>query len=281
MYYCDVGPAGQACDHRVRLGLVIPAAASLAATLSLYRVRPLLTRIITHLSLPRSRVGSTRPKGHAPCIPYKVKTMPCDPDQAVEVLVISSSKKRQEIMFPKIRGSSLTRTAFHGSQDSLGRWRYKSKSHDKIHEAVMFPLNVTEELYYWPEKALRTRKWVSRRRPNWLRLCFHWKIEVPSFCLLCRRLVKQISVAEAMAECKHSWMKEALARLVTRLSSEDLVGDDPVTAPTPNSSVVYIKRNEAIVGVQTTSGDLKSDVPPYVRAERFRKSVQICVFPLP
>ncbi|RZS18702.1 hypothetical protein BHM03_00051019, partial [Ensete ventricosum] len=215
------------------------------------------------------------------CIPYKVKTMPCDPDQAVEVLVISSSKKRQEIMFPKIRGTSLTRTAFHGSQDSLGRWRYKSKSHDKIHEAVMFPLNVTEELYYWPEKALRTRKWVSRRRPNWLRLCFHWKIEVPSFCLLCRRLVKQISVAEAMAECKHSWMKEALARLVTRLSSEDLVGNDPVTAPTPNSSVVYIKRNEAIVGVQTTSGDLKSDVPPYVRAERFRKSVQICVFPLP
>ncbi|URE16312.1 Nudix hydrolase [Musa troglodytarum] len=169
------------------------------------------------------------------CIPYKVKTMPCDPDQAVEVLVISSSKKRQEIMFPKggweqdesiiqaanretfeeagvlghlevsvqtffvyytilssfVRGgSSLTRTAFHGSQDSLGRWRYKSKSHDKIHEAVMFPLNVTEELYYWPEKAIRTRKWIG--------------------------------VAEAMAECKHSWMKEALARLVKRLSSEDL-----------------------------------------------------------
>ncbi|XP_065015141.1 nudix hydrolase 21, chloroplastic-like isoform X2 [Musa acuminata AAA Group] len=132
------------------------------------------------------------------CIPYRFKTMPCDPDQAVEVLVISSSKKRQEIMFPK--DESIIQAAYRETfeeagvlghlEDSLGIWRYKSKSHDKIHEAVMFPLNVTEELYCWPEKAIRTRKWIS--------------------------------VAEAMAECKHSWMKEALARLVKRLSSEDL-----------------------------------------------------------
>ncbi|THU60823.1 hypothetical protein C4D60_Mb07t16810 [Musa balbisiana] len=137
------------------------------------------------------------------CIPYRVKTMPCDPDQAVEVLVISSSKKRQEIMFPKggwEQDESIIQAAYRETfeeagvlghlEDSLGIWRYKSKSHDKIHEAVMFPLNVTEELYYWPEKAIRTRKWIG--------------------------------VAEAMAECKHSWMKEALARLVKRLSSEDL-----------------------------------------------------------
>ncbi|XP_074589491.1 nudix hydrolase 17, mitochondrial-like [Curcuma longa] len=131
------------------------------------------------------------------CIPYKLK------QNGVEVLVVTS-QKREDIMFPK-GGWELDETMIQAAcreafeeagvqgnvEDKLGEWRYKSKSHDKIHEAVMFPLNVTEELYYWPEKALRTRKWVN--------------------------------VAEVMAECKQSWMKEALDRLMERLSSSDLM----------------------------------------------------------
>ncbi|RRT39620.1 hypothetical protein GW17_00057061 [Ensete ventricosum] len=90
----------------------------------------------------------------------------------------------------------------------------------------MFPLNVTEELYYWPEKSVRTRKWVSTREAS--------SSSSLAFVSIKRRrgavsdrdahfdLVKQINVAEAMAECKQSWMKEALDRLVKRLSTSNL-----------------------------------------------------------
>lgn len=50
-----------------------------------------------------------------------------------------------------------------------------------------------------------------------------------------------------------------------------------MTAPTPNSSFVYIKRNEAIIGAQTTSGDLKSDVR-YAWAERSGKECKCVLF---
>ncbi|WOL08819.1 nudix hydrolase 21, chloroplastic-like isoform X1 [Canna indica] len=141
------------------------------------------------------------------CIPYKMKTFDEDShDQLVEVLVVSSKKKPAEIMFPK-GGWELDETIIQAAnretyeeagvlghvEESLGKWRYESKSHcNKVHEAIMFPLNVTEELICWPEKTLRTRKWIS--------------------------------AAEAMAECKQSWMKEALARLLSRLSCSELEG---------------------------------------------------------
>lgn len=50
----------------------------------------------------------------------------------------------------------------------------------------MFPLLVKEELEVWPEKNLRERKWVC--------------------------------VAEAREVCQYWWMKEALDRLVVRLT---------------------------------------------------------------
>ncbi|RRT63358.1 hypothetical protein B296_00037554 [Ensete ventricosum] len=73
------------------------------------------------------------------------------------------------------------------SQRKLGRWRYKSRTYDSYYEGIMFPLNVTEELGDWPEMHVRQRKWVT--------------------------------VAEAREGCQHPWMKEALERLVKRLSS--------------------------------------------------------------
>lgn len=44
----------------------------------------------------------------------------------------------------------------------LGKWRYPSKTQQKLHEGIMFPLNVTKELVQWPEMEVRKRRWVSR-----------------------------------------------------------------------------------------------------------------------
>lgn len=74
---------------------------------------------------------------------------------------------------------------FDVEQRKLGKWRYKSKSHDAFYEGIMFPLNVTEELVRWPEMDVRERRWVS--------------------------------VEEAKEGCQHLWMREALERLVRRL----------------------------------------------------------------
>lgn len=46
-------------------------------------------------------------------------------------------------------------------QRRLGKWKYKSKTHDAFCEGVMFPLNVTEVLTDWPEMDVRERRWVS------------------------------------------------------------------------------------------------------------------------
>lgn len=46
-------------------------------------------------------------------------------------------------------------------QRKLGKWKYKSRTYGAVHEGIMFPLNVTEELGDWPEMHTRERKWVS------------------------------------------------------------------------------------------------------------------------
>ncbi|XP_038986089.1 nudix hydrolase 17, mitochondrial-like [Phoenix dactylifera] len=136
------------------------------------------------------------------CIPYKfIIDKPCsdDLDQAVEVLVISS-QKGYGMMFPKggwetdetiKQGASREALEEAGVQGTverrLGRWKYKSKTHDAFYEGIMFPLNVTDVLVDWPEMDVRKRRWVT--------------------------------VAEAREGCKPLWMKEALERLVTRLAN--------------------------------------------------------------
>jgi len=45
-------------------------------------------------------------------------------------------------------------------EHELGKWSYKSKSQDKMHDGFMFPLLVDQELDHWPEKDFRKRKWV-------------------------------------------------------------------------------------------------------------------------
>ncbi|XP_008803888.1 nudix hydrolase 17, mitochondrial-like [Phoenix dactylifera] len=136
------------------------------------------------------------------CIPYKFKVdkpWDNDIDRAMEVLVISS-QKGHGMMFPKggweldetikeaVSREALEEAGVRGNvEGSLGKWRYKSRSHDAFYEGIMFPLDVTEELVDWPEMDVRKRRWVT--------------------------------VAEAREGCQHPWMKEALERLVTRISN--------------------------------------------------------------
>lgn len=137
------------------------------------------------------------------CIPYKFNMdNPCNSDaivQAMEVLVVSS-QKGCGMMFPKggwETDETITQAASREALEEagvqgniermLGKWRYQSKTQAATHEGIMFPLSVTEELVRWPEMDVRERRWVT--------------------------------VAEAREGCDHLWMKEALDRLVRRLSS--------------------------------------------------------------
>lgn len=72
-------------------------------------------------------------------------------------------------------------------QKELGEWTFESKTKDYCKKGYMFPMRVTEELPTWPERSRRQRRWVS--------------------------------VAEVKTTCKQQWMKDALDRLVERLSA--------------------------------------------------------------
>lgn len=114
----------------------------------------------------------------------------------LEVLVISS-QKGNGMQFPKggwESDESMEQAALRESveeagvvgniQSNLGKWCYKSKHRDAIHEGYMFPLLVNKELENWPEMNIRQRRWMS--------------------------------VEEAKQVCPHTWMNEALDVLVTR-----------------------------------------------------------------
>ncbi|KAJ0988642.1 hypothetical protein J5N97_006998 [Dioscorea zingiberensis] len=145
------------------------------------------------------------------CIPYKLnvnKPSTEGVDKRVEVLVISS-QKGYGMMFPKggwesdenIKQAALREAMEEAGvqgdiEGKLGEWRYKSKSQDIIHEGIMFPLNVTEELVRWPEMDVRKRRWVS--------------------------------VEEVKKYCPHSWMIEALEKLVTRLRHQSMLAEKQI-----------------------------------------------------
>uniref|UniRef100_A0A2P2KDF6 Uncharacterized protein MANES_02G077800 n=1 Tax=Rhizophora mucronata TaxID=61149 RepID=A0A2P2KDF6_RHIMU len=138
------------------------------------------------------------------CIPYryKIQKQNClDTEEGLEVLVISSQKKKKGVLFPKggweldesikeaASRETLEEAGVRGIVEcELGKWRFRSKSDDTYHEGYMFPLLVQEQLDFWPEKNVRQRIWMS--------------------------------VAEAKEACQHWWMKEALDVLVNRLMSQ-------------------------------------------------------------
>lgn len=78
----------------------------------------------------------------------------------------------------------------------------------------MFPLKVTEELVHWPEMDVRERRWVSQQT------CYNNICTLKALILISLWWfwLIQVSVEEAREGCDHIWMKEALDRLVRRLS---------------------------------------------------------------
>lgn len=46
-------------------------------------------------------------------------------------------------------------------QGKLGKWSFKSKTHDTLYDGYMFPLLVQDQLEFWPEQNVRQRTWVS------------------------------------------------------------------------------------------------------------------------
>ncbi|XP_020239644.1 nudix hydrolase 18, mitochondrial [Cajanus cajan] len=136
------------------------------------------------------------------CIPYRYKigdqtSLDAPQELDLEVLVITSQKGKG-MLFPKggweldeskkeaALRETIEEAGVRGTvEGKLGKWSFKSKTHDTFYEGYMFPLLVEEQLELWPEQNLRQRKWMS--------------------------------VSEAREVCQHWWMKEALERLVNRL----------------------------------------------------------------
>ncbi|KAB1205817.1 Nudix hydrolase 17, mitochondrial [Morella rubra] len=155
----------------------------------------------------------------AGCIPYRYKK---DSDgksnsNDIEVLVISSQKGQgQGLTFPKARTApsimnggweldesleeaalreSLEEAGVRGNvQCELGKWTFISRRYGTCYEGYMFPMLVEEQLDLWPEKNVRRRIWMT--------------------------------AAEAREVCRHEWMKEALDKLVERLTFPEQQKED-------------------------------------------------------
>ncbi|XP_057439880.1 nudix hydrolase 18, mitochondrial-like [Lotus japonicus] len=141
------------------------------------------------------------------CIPYRYKTgnqtsLEEHDEELLEVLVITSQKGKG-MLFPKggweldeskkeaALRETIEEAGVRGTvEGKLGKWSFKSKTHDTLYEGYMFPLLVLEQLEIWPEKNVRRRMWMS--------------------------------VSEAREVCQYLWMKEALERLVNRLAPHKL-----------------------------------------------------------
>ncbi|XP_031492075.1 nudix hydrolase 17, mitochondrial-like [Nymphaea colorata] len=152
----------------------------------------------------------------AGCIPYRFTANDSNENgfgKKLEVLMISS-QKGNGVLFPKggwetdeslgdaARREALEEAGVRGDiGDLLGEWIFKSKSHkDTYRVGYMFPLHVTEQLDWWPEKNVRERKWVT--------------------------------VGEARVSCEYMWMREALELLIRRTNR-------PLKTPADSALSVY------------------------------------------
>ncbi|PIA48287.1 hypothetical protein AQUCO_01400703v1 [Aquilegia coerulea] len=128
------------------------------------------------------------------CIPYRYK-FGINGDKELEVLLISS-QKGQKMLFPKggweidesIKEAAARETfeeaGVQGDVEfELGSWMFQSKRYGTLYEGFMFSLLVKEQLDFWPERNVRTRRWMT--------------------------------VEEARDVCQYGWMKEALEELVS------------------------------------------------------------------
>ncbi|CAN8235062.1 unnamed protein product [Cochlearia groenlandica] len=130
------------------------------------------------------------------CIPYRYKKHGSDNGE-IEVLLISAQKKSKGMLLPKggweidetMEEAALRETIEEAGvtgnlEETLGKWQYKSKRHNTVHDGYMFPLLVNQQFESWPESEFRQREWV---------------------CL-----------SDAIELCKSLWMREALEAFIKR-----------------------------------------------------------------
>ncbi|MED6107514.1 hypothetical protein PIB30_014810 [Stylosanthes scabra] len=176
----------------------------------------------TGRALQRYRKGRRQVVG---CIPYRYNKpassldleAPTSSQQDQLQVLLITSKKGKGMLFPKggweldeskkeaALRESIEEAGVRGLiQGKLGRWSFKSKSQDTWHEGYMFPLLVQEQFDFWPERNHRQRTWMS------------------------------ISEAREMI-CQQWWMKEALERLVNRLTPRN--NNNKLVDPIRNNNI--------------------------------------------
>ncbi|CAN1151538.1 Nudix hydrolase 18, mitochondrial [Linum perenne] len=120
------------------------------------------------------------------CIPYRYKECADGSvSDELEVLVITSQKGGSGLMFPKggweldeSEQEAASRESFEEAgvlgtvEDRLGKWTFMSKGNGIFYEGYMFPLLVTEQLDFWPERHVRKRIWVCSNIESY-KLCSH------------------------------------------------------------------------------------------------------------
>ncbi|XP_009135239.1 nudix hydrolase 16, mitochondrial isoform X1 [Brassica rapa] len=135
----------------------------------------------------------------AGCIPFRY--LNSESGKVVHVLMISSSSG-PGLLFPKggwendetVREAAVREAVEEAGvrgilmvtflKDFLGDYEFKSKTHqdecspEGLCKAAMYALYVKEELETWPEQKTRTRTWLT--------------------------------IEEAVENCRHAWMKDAL-----------------------------------------------------------------------
>lgn len=118
-------------------------------------------------------------------------------------------------------------------QDLLGEWIVKSKGHkDTYRVGYMFPLRVTEQLDWWPEKHVRERKWV------YVQNSFKVLPSSPVIRRIPHSIVPvQVTIGEARMSCQQLWMKEALELLIWRTNRPSIsLADSTLSVCSANSS---------------------------------------------
>ncbi|CAA7032452.1 unnamed protein product [Microthlaspi erraticum] len=130
------------------------------------------------------------------CVPYRYKTQEVNgvESKEIEVLVVSAQKGKG-MLLPKggwetdesMEEAALRETIEEAGvtgelEEKLGKWQYKSKRHNIIHDGYMFALHVNEVYERWPEAEFRQRRWVG--------------------------------LDEARGVCQNWWMREALEAFI-------------------------------------------------------------------
>nr|DAD42794.1 TPA_asm: hypothetical protein HUJ06_001024 [Nelumbo nucifera] len=160
------------------------------------------------------------------CIPYRYRrsdeSSTANSKKIVEVLMINSTSG-PGLLFPKggwendetveeaaVR-EALEEAGVRGEiKGFIGYYKFKSKTHqDEITpegscKAAMFALLVKEELDLWPEQSTRKRKWL----------------EIP----------------EAVKQCRHAWMHEALTEGFCKWYADNVETAEQVECPISSSS---------------------------------------------